>query len=298
MILCCGEALVEMQALPAEDGAPRFAAHPGGTALGTAVALGRLGTPAGFLGGISTDRFGALLAQSMTAAQVDLSLAPRSPHPTTLAFTALDGTAELRDGNTAGRMLEATRLPPLPPRVTALAFGGVHLSAEPCGSAFETLARDAGPRAVLLDPNIRPDLIADPAGFRARLQRMIARADILKLSEADLAWLGSPSPQSLRAAGPALVVITHGARGATGHGPEGALFVPAPSVTVADRLGAGEAFAAGLLTALHRAELLTPAALASLPAPALRSALTLGVHAAAVTVSRRGANPPHAQDLG
>ena len=303
MILCCGEALVEMQPLPAGDGPPRFAAHPGGTAVGCAVALGRLGVPVGFFGALSTDRFGRLLAHALTEARVDLSRAPRSDRPTTLAFPDPGGGVDLRDGATAGRMLEAGALPALS-GVAALAFGGVHLAAEPCGSAFEALATAARSRHVLLlDPNIRPALIADADAYRARLDRMIALSDILKLSEADLAWLrGSGETdgqgEALLALGPSLVIVTHGARGATAHAAGRApVFVPAPSVTVADRLGAGETFTAGILAALHRAGALDRASVAALPTAALRRAVNLGVHAAAVTVSRRGPNPPYAGEL-
>jgi len=304
MILCCGEALVEMLPVATADGGLGFAPHPGGTAVGCAVALARLGVPAGFLGGLSTDRFGALLAEHMAAAHVALDLAPRSEAPTTLAFVGLDGRVSLRDGATAGRLFGPAALPALPGTITALVLGGIHLAADPCGGAYERLALEQSARRVLvIDPNIRPELIADAEGFRARLMRIIAAADILKLSDEDLTWIcgpGAPAAQAeaLRAAGPSLVVRTHGARGATGHGPGGAeVFVPAPSVAVADTMGAGETFTAGVLTALHRAGRLEKTALAALPATALRSALNLGVHAAAVTVSRRGANPPFAREL-
>jgi len=104
--------------------------------------------------------------------------------------------------------------------------------------------------------------------------------------------------EALLSAGPRLVLVSEGARGATGFLPGGkAVFVPAPSVTVADTVGAGDTFNAGFLAALHRAGHLGKAAVAGLGAAAVQSAVNLGVHAAAVTVSRRGANPPFAREL-
>jgi len=69
--------------------------------------------------------------------------------------------------------------------VTALFFGGISLMSEPCGSAFGAVCHAARDRVVMSDPNIRPGFIRDEVAYRARLARMIARADILKLSGED-----------------------------------------------------------------------------------------------------------------
>jgi fructokinase len=305
MILCCGEALVEMRAAATADGDAAFVPEPAGTAFGTAVALGRLGAPTGFLGGLSGDAFGAMLAGALQAARVRHDFLPGRPEPTALAFRDEAGTTTLRAEATASRSVAEADLPDLPAEVAALFVGGAHLGAEPCGTAFESLARrEAARRVVMLDPNIRPVLIAAPDRFRSRIARMGAAAHVLKLSETDLAWLCGPGAaldraRGLLGKGARLVVVTHGARGATALCASGAeVFVPAPSVTLADRRGAGDAFNAGLLAALHRAGALQAAALADLGPEALRRAVNLGVHAAAVAVSRPGANPPHAGELG
>lgn len=306
MILCCGEALIDM--LPRETGAGEaaFAPYAGGAVFNTAIALGRLGTDTGFFSGLSRDLFGKILEQSLAQSQVDSSLAHRSDRPTTLAFVTLrDGQASYAfyDENTAGRMLTAADLPALPKEAKALFVGGISLMVEPCGSAYEALLRREAPaRAVMIDPNIRPGFIRDEAAYRARIGRMMAQADIVKLSDEDLHWLmgrGSLSElaRDVLAMGPKLVCITEGAQGARGVTSRHDVFVAAEPVAVADTVGAGDTFNAGVLAALSRAGVLSKPALAALDEGHLRAALSLGCRAAAVTVSRAGANPPWAHEV-
>ena len=306
MILCCGEALIDMLPRKSVAGEHAFAPYAGGAVFNTALALGRLGAPAAFFTGLSTDLFGALLERTLATSKVDARLAVRSDRPTTLAFVTLSGgqaSYAFYDENTAGRMLSPGDLPALPPEVTACFFGGISLMGEPCGAAYEALmVREAGRRVTMLDPNIRPGFIRDEAAYRARIGRMIRVAEIVKLSDEDLHWLLGSRPAGELAAellsrGPSLVCITEGARGATGYTAAGPVHVAAPTVTVADTVGAGDTFNAGLLAALHRAGWLNPSSLATLGGDAVREALTLGVRAAAVTVSRAGANPPWAHEL-
>ena len=83
MILCCGEALIDMLPAPTATGQNAFVPHPGGAVFNTAVALGRLGAEAGLLTGLSTDIFGAQLTEALAASHVDASLAVRSDRPPT-----------------------------------------------------------------------------------------------------------------------------------------------------------------------------------------------------------------------
>ncbi len=127
---------------------------------------------------------------------------------------------------------------------------------------------------------------------------MIAAADVVKLSDEDAEWLyGSLDPQAILAKGPKVVLITEGAKGATGYTARGSVSVAAPKIVVADTVGAGDTFNAGFLAALDRAGLLSKPAIAALSDEALRDALSLGVRAAAVTCSRAGANPPWADEV-
>ena len=127
---------------------------------------------------------------------------------------------------------------------------------------------------------------------------MIGLSDIVKLSDEDAEWLyGKTDPQALLAKGAKVVLITEGAKCATAHTARGQVQVPAPKITVADTVGAGDTFNAGFLASLDRAGLLTKSSVAALSDDALRDALTLGARAAAITCSRPGANPPWAHEL-
>lgn len=306
MILCCGEALIDMLPRMTTGGEDAFAPYTGGAVFNTAVALGRLGTEVGFFTGLSRDLFGQRLEAALAESGVDYALALRSDRPTTLAFVTLtDGQARYAfyDENTAARMITPDDLPALDDGVEALFFGCISLISEPCATAYETLMlREAEARVTMLDTNIRPSFVSDEAAYRARLNRMIAAADIVKFSDEDLHWVagGGDTADLARAMlekGPKLICITEGAQGATGYTRDGAFFEPAPQVEVADTVGAGDTFNAGLLSGLKEAGALSKPALGELPEEVLRAALDLGTQAAAVTVSRAGANPPRRDEL-
>ena len=306
MILCCGEALIDMLPRTSAAGEPAFAPYAGGAVFNTAIALGRLGTPAGFFTGLSTDLFGTQLRDALSASNVSFAFSPISDRPTTLAFVRLNGghaTYTFYDENTAGRMLSEADLPSIPAEVDALLFGAISLIPEPCGSAFEALMRREHPsRVTMLDPNIRPNFIPDRARHAARIRRMLATADIVKVSDEDLAWFGDDgSPEDVIAGwlrhGPKLVLLTKGAEGAVGYTARDRVAVASRRTIVVDTVGAGDTFNAGVLAALHARSVLTKQGIAALSAAAVEDALTLGARAAAVTVSRAGANPPWRSEL-
>ena len=294
MILCAGEALIDMLPRQTGDG-PGFLPVPGGAVFNTAVALGRLGTPVAMHTGLSTDLFGRQLAAAMEASKVG-NRAALSGRPTTLAFVTLspEGHASYAfyDENTAGRMLSAAEAPSMD-GIAALFIGGISLPVEPCGTAYEALALANPDLPLMMDPNIRPDFIADADAYRARIDRLLRIADIVKVSDEDLEWMGHDIADLL-AMGVHTVCLTEGAKGVTAHTADGPVHVPARKVEVVDTVGAGDTFNAGLLAGLHRAGALSKSAP---PRDALEDALRLGVAAAAITVSRAGANPPWAEEL-
>lgn len=307
MILSCGEALIDMLPRESTAGEACFAPYAGGAVFNTAIALGRLGAPSAFFSGVSTDMLGEILAETLEASKVDTSLMARSGRPTTVAFVKLvngQATYAFYDEGTAGRMLSVDQLPALPAEVEALFFGGISLVNDPAASTYEALqAREAPARVTMIDPNIRPGFIAGKeAEYRARIERMIARADLVKLSDEDLHWLMgegdlSALARAILAKGPKVVFITEGAAGARAVTATQDRFVAATKVTVADTVGAGDTFNAGVLAALHEAGALSKPGVAALPDAVLDAALSLGTRSAAITVSRAGANPPWRHEL-
>lgn len=306
MILCCGEALIDMLPRETTRGESAFAPYAGGAVFNTAIALGRLGAPVEFFTGLSGDLFGDMLRRTLAESHVGTRYSPLSARPTTLAFVKLtNGQAKyvFYDENTAGRMLSESDLPALGDEVSAMLFGAISLIPEPCGSAYEALMRrEHATRVTMLDPNIRPNFIPDPAAHRARMMRMVAMADIVKLSDEDLGWFGETGDvgdiaRHWLGLGPKLILVTRGGDGATGYSATATVRVPARRVEVVDTVGAGDTFNAGVLAALHERVLLTKAGVATLGEDDIRAALDLGVRAAAVTVSRAGANPPWREEL-
>lgn len=285
MILCCGEALIDMVAAPSLDGPDGFVPHSGGAVFNTAIALGRLGARAGMLTGLSHDMFGDQLADALKASDVDTTHIIRSDRPSTLAFVKLeDGQASYSffDENSAGRMIRAEDMPALPSDITALFFGGISLASDPSASAYAALLdRQGGPRAVMIDPNIRPLFITDAEGYRRRMAAMIRQADIVKVSDEDLNWL-NPAPltqaekiSAMLDTGPSVVIVTQGAAGAIATLADGtSITVPAVKTNVVDTIGAGDTFNAGFLAKLSELDLLTPEALGTLDLDALRDAMT------------------------
>ncbi len=174
---------------------------------------------------------------------------------------------------------------------------------EPCAQAYEALAAKHSANAVvMMDPNVRPSFIADADMFRARMTRLFALCDIVKLSDEDLAWLipGATLEEAARqlvAGGVKLLCITQGSEGVTGYTPGGEVFVPANKATVVDTVGAGDTFNAGLLASLHQAGVLTKSTIGTMSDDVIRAALAMGAKTAAITVSRAGANPPWAHEL-
>jgi fructokinase len=297
VIVVGGEALVDLVPSKSEPGGLLPAL--GGGPYNVAVAAGRLGVPTAFMSRISTDEFGEQLVQRLKASNVDTTYVQRGPEPTTLALTSLgpDGSAKYTfyvEG-TADRLFAA---PAVLPAMTILSLGTLSLVLEPGASAYEDVMRRANVLTVL-DPNIRTGLIADPAAYRARFTAWLPYVGLLKLSEEDAAWIAEGDPLAAAKKWPGPVVLTRGANGlAVVTGAGDIVEVPATATTVVDTIGAGDTVHGALLAWLYTKDIKSVEQLRGLDANSWREALRYAGAAAAITVSRAGAEPPFAAELG
>jgi fructokinase len=307
MILVCGEALVDLVPVPCgpETG---YAPRAGGSSYNVAIGLGRLGVEVGFVGRVSHDRFGRMLRERLAANGVGLEYLLEGREPTTLAVVHLEADSEpefsFYGEGTADRLIAEGDLPDaFPDRVRALHFGSISLVREPGATAFEAcMRREHGRRVLTLDPNVRPSLIPDREEYVERLEGWVALADIVKISRADLRWLyPERAPDDIArgwfALGPSLVVVTRGGQGASAFAASGSVEVGGVPATIADTVGAGDAFTSGLLTWLDEAGRLDRSALRGLAEAEIGQALRFANRVAALTCTRSGAEPPTRAEL-
>ena len=306
MILCCGEALIDFLPRKGEDGAFVYQPFNGGSIYNTAIALGRLDVPTGFLGGVSTDFFGDSLADGMKASKVNLRYIVRKELHTTLAFVKLfDGHARYSfiEEASAARNFTKKDLPKLPQTVQALHFGSISLIPEPCGGTYQSLLnREHKSRVICIDPNIRASLVHEKKKHMIRLHDMMTKADILKISDEDILWMTKGKnfakfAKTWLRRGTKIVAITKGGEGSEIYTASFSFKMDVPPVKVVDTVGAGDTFTAGLLANLSKQKLLTKEKLVKIDEASLRAAVAFAMKAAAVTVSRAGADPPWVQEM-
>ena len=301
MIVVCGEALVDQVISGNGSRSP----SPGGGPFNTARALARLGVPTAFLGHFSNDVYGRLLADRLAADGASLALASFGPEPTTVAVARIGekGLAEYEfsvDGTSAANLTRDMIPAELPKSVNALHLGTLGLVLQPMASTLQELVRrDNQRRLLMLDPNIRPVLQADPQ-YRQRLTWFIAQSTVVKASAEDLDWLYpgtdyAAATNHILEAGVRAVLVTLGAEGAYGASGGGRVSVPAVPIEVVDTIGAGDAFGAAALAWLHDREKLTRDL--SLSTHELQSLLEFCNLAAALTCTRSGAEPPTRSEM-
>jgi fructokinase len=300
--LVVGEALVDVVLRPGAEPAE----HPGGSPANVAIGLGRLGRRVDLLTWLGPDAHGDLVRAHLAASDVHVLAGDRAPDRTSVARAHLDadGAATYEFDlawDLPGRWDEDEDAP------AVVHTGSIATVIAPGGEAVARLLADRrATSALTYDPNLRPALMGSPADTLPVVEHLVGLVDVVKVSDEDLAWL-HPGVAPVEIArdwlsrGPALVVVTLGGEGAvavTAAGDE--LMVTAPRVEVADTVGAGDSFMAGLIDGLWTADLLGPDArtrIAAADRGTIEQILTRCVRIAAITVSRPGANPPTSADL-
>jgi fructokinase len=308
MLLSCGDALVDFLPVKSVDGRDAAVPVAGGSCLNIAVGMARLGAPTGFVGGISTDLFGRMIADHAHMSQVDLRYATRSEHQTTLAFVRHVGGEPqyvFYDEATASRNWIYRRGSIPFDEIEAIHVGSTTLASDNGAAQALAMIEDAaGSTTISFDPNCRPNLVRHKVRYVDQMNAFAAVANIVRMSDVDFEFLYGGSDcgeraKSLIAAGASLVVVTRGIKGAQAwHREAGLVEVQAPAIDVVDTIGAGDSFQAALLFALRAIGRIKTSALAQMNSGELRRALSFASMCAAFTCGHAGADPPRQSDVG
>jgi fructokinase len=302
LIVVAGEALVDLIVRPGGE----IVSVAGGSPYNAVRAIARLGVPASWIGGLSSDRFGRMLEAGLADDGVGRDLVQRTDLPTTLALAELasDGSATYRfyaEATSAPNVHSAPLAGGIPASARAFLTGSLGLVLEPMASTLEAIAAAVLPdRIVMLDPNARPSITRFPDAWRARMERIMARADIVKASTEDLQFLrpGAAADEAVAwigSLGARVILVTDGGRPVSVHLAGTVHAVPAPEVRVVDTVGAGDTFGGAFLACLVH-EGVTRATVAD-EAAVLR-ATRFAVRASAFVCQRAGADPPTLAQLG
>lgn len=302
-ILAIGEALIDVVITHEQ---PDFPVEiPGGSPANVALTLGRLGRPVALATWIGLDERGRLIDFHMYDSSVHVTGASRGASHTSTALARLDesGAASYTFD------LEWAPAPPItvPPTAQIIEAGSISAIIEPGASAvLDALTRGREHALVCFDPNARPSIMGEPEAALASLERFIALADVVKVSDEDIEWLtgGAPVDEVVErwlGMGPALVVVTCGKHGSLAVTSSGLRVTKTPGdVAVVDTVGAGDSFMGGIIDAMWGMGLRgadAREALRALSEEQVRAIIDRASAVSDVTVSRKGANPPWAHEL-
>lgn len=292
--LTVGEALTDIVVRPDQDPIE----YPGGSPLNVAVALARMGERSHLLTHIGDDPRGAAIRRHVESSGVVLTPGSISARPTSTAL------AQIGETGAAEYTFDLVWDPDprdLPAPVHAVHTSSIAAVLEPGRRVVrEVLEAHRETATLSYDPNARPALMGDPKDVRPIVEDLIGLCHVVKSSDEDIAWLyGTDDVEDVAASwrdlGPSVVAVTKGEQGAVGFGPSGRLQIPPTVVTVADTVGAGDTYSAGILWALAQADLIGAdrrEQLAAIDDETLFTVLRRAAELAAVTVSRPGADPP------
>jgi fructokinase len=292
-----GEVLIDL--IP--DGSERKPIVGGGPA-NTAKALSKIGINTQFIDGISSDEYGQMAKDELVASGLKLDYVKYSDKPTCLAIVSLSDSGSASYvfviENTATFDFNLDWLPnPQSEGPSLLHIGTLATVIEPGASVlFEWAQSVANIAPIVFDPNIRPAVLGDRNEYVKKVEKWVAIASAVKVSDADLNWL-YPSKaideivNEWLEVGVEIVVVTLGDKGITAYRENEQISVDAVKVVVADTVGAGDTVGAVLVEAIVNN------GLDKLTGEALKTMLNRASKAAAINVSRTGANPPSKEEI-
>ena len=301
VITVVGEALIDIIVDPAGN----VTSVVGGAPLNTARTIARLGVPSTFLGGVSTDAFGARIMRLLEADGVGYALGAQVDEPTTLAIAQIDadGAATYRfmmEGTSAAAVTPQAALAHVGPECSALHVGTLGLVLQPLADATAAVvAASPADRLVMVDPNCRPSVMTSSDVFDRTLRAVLERADVVKVSSDDLAFI-YPSIEihdaavRLQRESGAVVLFTDGAKSVHVLTESDDITLEVPRVVVVDTVGAGDSFSGGFL-AQWQTRGLGRANVTNLDE--VLSAARFGISVAGITCQRPGADPPYVQEI-
>ncbi|MDR0285715.1 MAG: PfkB family carbohydrate kinase [Propionibacteriaceae bacterium] len=300
-ILIIGETLIDIVRRP--GAAPT--GFPGGSPLNVAIGLGRLGQHPLLACWYGRDDHGAMIEAHCATSGVDILPGSDQAIRTPTADALLDAA-----GHATYTFDIDSRLPELPadlaPRL--IHVGSISAVTDPGGAtALAYVEAHRGRAYITYDPNCRPSIMGEADAVRGRVERYVAAANLVKVSDEDLAWLypGATTADGLAdqarrwlAFGPDVVVVTRGAAGATAYTAGGTVDVPADTAHgLVDTVGAGDSFMAGLIFGLMNRRYTRPGSRIGTDLDEVRAIVAQAAAISGITVSRAGANPPWADEL-
>jgi fructokinase len=308
MFVVCGEALMDVFAVGDTATGVAMDARIGGSPFNVAVGLARLGQPVSFFGALSSGFLGQRLLRALRDEGVGIGSAPIVEAPTTLGLVGVDERGvpsySFYGQGCADRLLPIDAIEHLPESARAFHFGSYAMVVEPVAATQRLLVeREHRRRLIAYDPNVRSMVEPDLERWRATLDWMAQRCQLLKISDEDLALLypgaeAGSLARSWLAAGVGLVVVTRGGEGVEAWASGVHVRQPSRRVAVVDTVGAGDTFQAALLVWLAEHDRLQGDAVRSWNDADLADAIDFAGRAAAITCSRRGADLPRRAELG
>lgn len=306
MIICCGEALIDMIPSKLENNETAYIPKVGGAVVNTAICLGRLGADVSFLGSVSNDLFGELISDELKNSKVDTSLCINTTFNTTLAFANIKNgttTYSFFDENSSNKNIKLDDVSLKENEVDTLYVGGISLMSEPNGKEIENfISRESKKTIVFFDPNIRPAFIENRLIYMQRFENILSQSDIIKISDEDLEWIYPDLSieevfKKWQEIGLSIIVLTKGSEGAIIKTKSHEVFSRGKKVEVVDTIGAGDIFNGALLFSLSKKNNFTKKDLEIMDEISLEESLKFANKIAGISVGRIGANPPFFNEL-